>query len=1105
MTTATDTCYPRETLKEYLSGWADPEQSDLIEAHLSQCESCEHTVVMLENDPETLCELVRGGAVAQHLAGSGAENAAGGQPRDVGSQLPPGASESQAASPADEVAESEDVISYALAKAKGMPPGDRESIGGWQPPTSCIGPYELLEPLGHGGMGSVYLARHQQLGKQVAIKLLPLRPFRNDHYAARFQREIRAAGRLNHPAIVSATDAGEHQATHYLVMEYIEGLDLSRTVRLAGPLAIADACEIIRQTALGLSYAHADGIVHRDIKPSNIMLNRQGDVKILDFGLAQVGLWDEASAELTTVGQLMGTLDYMAPEQAERADAVDYRADLYSLGATLFRLLCGRAPLAASPDLSPLAKLRLLGSYDPPALDVLRTDAPAELVALSTQLLARDPRERPASAAHVAEQLAPLAEGANLSGLIEVALQRVAEVPKESPSIHPGLNAPIAASQEASGEEKTSNAAAATDGGRRRSGRHAGRWIAVAMLPLLILAGVLVTLELQKGQLVIEAPDADVQVRLLQDGEVYKQLKVTPGINTTRLYAGKYQVEIDAGSDSVAIDNERIEITRGGTTMARLRLEPNATYQPLVESAPATLTEGVPGELTYNGKPLDAWLEQLATDRSPTSLWETMEAIKALANEESKELITEALLETLPQLDHHLAIKPSTDSESDASIDAKAFPILEYCQPTARDYFELLASELEKANSSRWAHRILSNHSIPRSANTGTSRYWFAGHSYRYEDYVPLVDAIDVQVLRSEADEEFFDQGIKYLTLLLNYDDTPDQLEPYIVAKLRASDRLDLDYWLGGWPPNLRVTYPQRAWESAAFLSEVEARAAVVLSNKATGSDVESRFVARALIILNALNGGDYSRAGMTVPSLEPEVVRKLLATYSVSQDRALELTEVPYGFIKEIVKDKVTEERFPWNPIKELHAVSPRDAGQRPAHTQASILLELFRLADVLQIDSQILEAELKKIVENMKPLAFAGAVSLDLNGYRQPRRDVLLGWPDFQAVTQFNRDLDASIPDEQWLAQLAMSMAVALMTDEANAELKDSLTMDLKRRWILSKLEEWDIDGDGKMTFDEARVVGYDTETLQRIDSNNDELIDKDELFEHFESQSQ
>ncbi len=135
-------------------------------------------------------------------------------------------------------------------------------------------------------MGSVYLARHRQLKKQVAIKLLPTSASFPQSLALRFQREIRAAGGLSHPSIVNATDAGEHQGTHYLVMEYIDGMDLSRVARCAGRLGFADACEIVRQAASGLSHAHAMGIVHRDIKPSNLILNNEGIVKILDFGLA---------------------------------------------------------------------------------------------------------------------------------------------------------------------------------------------------------------------------------------------------------------------------------------------------------------------------------------------------------------------------------------------------------------------------------------------------------------------------------------------------------------------------------------------------------------------------------------------------------------------------------------------------------------------------------------------------------------------------------------------------------------------------------------------------------------------------------------------------
>jgi serine/threonine protein kinase len=228
--------------------------------------------------------------------------------------------------------------------------------------------YEILELLDKGGMGAVYRGRHRRLDRMVAIKLLPSRYAKDPEAIARFQHEMRAVGRLHHPSIITATDAGEHHGTHFLVMELVDGLDLARIARALGRLPIAEACELIRQAALGLEYVHAQGVVHRDIKPSNLMLDRQGRIKILDLGLAQLGPWQQSVDEYTTVGQLIGTLDYMAPEQSDSGRRADYRSDLYSLGATLYRLLCGRAPYAITPHLSPLEKLRLLASSDPPRM-----------------------------------------------------------------------------------------------------------------------------------------------------------------------------------------------------------------------------------------------------------------------------------------------------------------------------------------------------------------------------------------------------------------------------------------------------------------------------------------------------------------------------------------------------------------------------------------------------------------------------------------------------------------------------------------------------------------------------------------------------------------
>jgi serine/threonine protein kinase len=299
----------------------------------------------------------------------------------------------------------------------------------------AIGPYRVLEQLGRGGMGSVYKAVHPKLKREVAVKVLPPGRLRDAAAVARFEREMEAVGALNHPNIVAAHDAGEVHGMHYLVMEYIDGLDLSSLVRRLGPLAIADACEIVRQAADGLQAAADRGMVHRDVKPSNLMLAETpaarggATVKILDFGLARFGPLDAlehtppggdaSNQELTASGLVMGTLRYMAPEQCARSHAVDARADVYSLGATLYKLLCGASPFAEERFDSPLALLTALASEDPPRVSTRRADVPPQVAAIVTRMLAKDPAARYATAAELARALAPWARGADLAGLLE--------------------------------------------------------------------------------------------------------------------------------------------------------------------------------------------------------------------------------------------------------------------------------------------------------------------------------------------------------------------------------------------------------------------------------------------------------------------------------------------------------------------------------------------------------------------------------------------------------------------------------------------------------------------------------------------------------------
>jgi serine/threonine-protein kinase len=321
-----------------------------------------------------------------------------------------------------------------------------------------FGPYLLLEKLGEGGMGQVFKARHRVLGRHVALKLIRGEVLVNPIVVPRFEREVQAAARLQHPNVVRAYDAGQVDGTYYLAMELVTGVDLFQLIKRSGPLPVPQACDYLRQAALGLQHAHEHDLVHRDIKPANLFVARPsansrggssqivprpgssamlarpavdeypwGVIKILDFGLARLHAPEDDAGQvaITQLGAVMGTPDFIAPEQAWNSHTIDIRADLYSLGCTFYYMLSGRVPFPggsfpeklvrhSKAEADPVDQARreqLLGNGQAPQLDAAAANAlqlPAVVVAVAQKLMAKQPEERFQTPAELAAAIAEL-------------------------------------------------------------------------------------------------------------------------------------------------------------------------------------------------------------------------------------------------------------------------------------------------------------------------------------------------------------------------------------------------------------------------------------------------------------------------------------------------------------------------------------------------------------------------------------------------------------------------------------------------------------------------------------------------------------------------
>lgn len=332
------------------------------------------------------------------------------------------------------------------------------------------GKYRLLQLLGIGGMGKVYLCEHVRMRRLVALKVLPVEQTKDESSVARFNREAQAAAALNHPNIVRAHDIDQDGSLHFLVMEFVDGTSLQDLVKKFGPLSVERACHYITQSAIGLQHAHEAGWVHRDIKPGNLLLDRTGTVKILDMGLAR--FFQESAGESLTQkfdkSAVLGTADYLAPEQAVNSTDVDIRADIYSLGATLYFLLTGQSPFEQG---TVAEKLLAHQMKEPTPITQLRPDLPKALESVVRKMMAKKPVHRFQT---------PLAVVEALHEWVEAPIEPPAdeEMPRLSPAVEPlvtGVSQPASGISHISGRHRIPRSGILTSGYLLRNGVPSGR------------------------------------------------------------------------------------------------------------------------------------------------------------------------------------------------------------------------------------------------------------------------------------------------------------------------------------------------------------------------------------------------------------------------------------------------------------------------------------------------------------------------------------------------------------------------------------------------------------------------------------------------------
>ncbi len=499
------TCPAADQLSAYVIGKLPPDLFESVASHVERCPACEASLHILEQLSDPLLANLRHDEPANPWLG-------------------------------------EPQLQAALAQAQSL--AGRPQAAAAAPSLGRLGSYELIEKAGQGGMGVVYKARHTLLDRIDAVKVLTAQRTSDPESVKRFLREMRAVGQLSHPNLIQARHAEQADGTWLLATEWLDGETLTQRVQRLGPLSFAESCELISQAAEGLQHAHDRGVIHRDVKPSNLMRVSSGQLKVLDLGLARLRGEFAMPGDATGSGMILGTADYIAPEQVGEARTADHRADIYSLGCTLYYLLSGQPPF---PHLSTLEKLLAHQQQEPERLERLRRDLPAGLAEVVARMMTRDPAQRYQSMTEVIAVLRPFTNATLVrqetgDDTAMVRRQVLAEMRSEEPSRTALLPQPA----------------------------HSRRllWAALLLFAFVAAAGVVFKLQGKNGSVVVEVMEPDVEV--LVDGG-----KITVGSKKAGpivLEAGEHEVIVKRGDETLFTQSFRLE--KGGLKIIEASWKP---------------------------------------------------------------------------------------------------------------------------------------------------------------------------------------------------------------------------------------------------------------------------------------------------------------------------------------------------------------------------------------------------------------------------------------------------------------------------------------------------------------------------------------------------